>query len=872
MADQIVTRQDLVDAHYDAETLGECINGEENTEVTSRLGRTYWTLATINYLISQGQLKISDLQAAIDIAAAAGAGANGWTDLLIATLGGQTQRALNMRFCSPMFFGAAGDGVADDSAAIQQADNFSIANNATVLIDRDYVAKNLELGGRYLSTGGKIISVINGKTENVVVAKSGLKMDGLRFKTKITGQDGGGNFGYVIRIGNYRQEQDGSSLIHDFNLNNLVFDEDPSGYRGACIEILGNVYDGSVTNITHNGNFYVFIAHWAGDVDLSNPHGSMITYSWHPHDIIIDNLKHNCNSDYSSYANLDYSYVFSAPYNIDARRLNSDKANCTLWITPGDVYNEVTVTEQKDKVFTNIKIDGVFADNPKPNGRPPIFITGEPITRRTTAEKLYAVDDARPMQVKVLNAIVDGRKQARTSGAGAQVYSAKNLELDVNVKGYENSSSSWLLVQHAANSKITASGASTIGARVMVDETSEVKINSVCATTSTQVINLTPIAYTGFTTTLAASKGATTLQCNKRPDVSLFLQVMRKGAFITYNNKVVATIEKSIGIAPDASATTFDVQITALLQDLPLGASLNIYLPNGGTVLGKISGASTGVTATNSYKLNLDGLSIEKFKNFGVDLLGVFHKDLKIRRSKFSCGGENPTESVTSNIRIFTTNAATTNEFDNCEISGNEFDIQCTSKMSHHIYMPQFRRHRGLKIFNNEGNPLPVSTNPAIAIANSTYNAPNSIQQIYGNNFRGHLVASNTVLQGIYHGNVWSGSYAGGVDPSQLLETYFDRGSFVQNANITTQYPGSGWICIQGGYGSAAVFMRQDYFGTTRSATTATLGQKASTVNTSFKYLGVDVYATDNGKFYKAKGSASDAQWVAFDGSVITPV
>ncbi|MEW7863888.1 hypothetical protein AB2R46_18225, partial [Acinetobacter baumannii] len=85
MADQIVTRQDLVDAHYDAETLGECINGEENTEVTSRLGRTYWTLATINYLISQGQLKISDLQAAIDIAAAAGAGANGWTDLLIAT-------------------------------------------------------------------------------------------------------------------------------------------------------------------------------------------------------------------------------------------------------------------------------------------------------------------------------------------------------------------------------------------------------------------------------------------------------------------------------------------------------------------------------------------------------------------------------------------------------------------------------------------------------------------------------------------------------------------------------------------------------------------------------------------------------------------
>lgn len=96
MADQIVTRQDLVDAHYDAETLGEFINGEENTEVTSRLGRTYWTLATINYLISQGQLKISDLQAAIDIAAAAGAGANGWTADLIVD-GAETQKQINKK-------------------------------------------------------------------------------------------------------------------------------------------------------------------------------------------------------------------------------------------------------------------------------------------------------------------------------------------------------------------------------------------------------------------------------------------------------------------------------------------------------------------------------------------------------------------------------------------------------------------------------------------------------------------------------------------------------------------------------------------------------------------------------------------------------
>lgn len=102
MADQIVTRQDLVDAHYDAETLGECINGEENTEVTSRLGRTYWTLATINYLISQGQLKISDLQEAIDIALAAGAGENGWIDTLVLTLTGENLREFNKKTISTL--------------------------------------------------------------------------------------------------------------------------------------------------------------------------------------------------------------------------------------------------------------------------------------------------------------------------------------------------------------------------------------------------------------------------------------------------------------------------------------------------------------------------------------------------------------------------------------------------------------------------------------------------------------------------------------------------------------------------------------------------------------------------------------------------
>lgn len=91
---EIVTLQKLKDASVDADTLAGCINGPSNTKVFSRLGRSYWTLATIDFLVENGLIKIEDLQEAIDIAAAAGAGANGWTAQLIID-GNKTQKEIN---------------------------------------------------------------------------------------------------------------------------------------------------------------------------------------------------------------------------------------------------------------------------------------------------------------------------------------------------------------------------------------------------------------------------------------------------------------------------------------------------------------------------------------------------------------------------------------------------------------------------------------------------------------------------------------------------------------------------------------------------------------------------------------------------------
>lgn len=47
MVDRVITTQELVDAQKDAQTIEEVVNGPANTNVTSRLGRVFPTLATM---------------------------------------------------------------------------------------------------------------------------------------------------------------------------------------------------------------------------------------------------------------------------------------------------------------------------------------------------------------------------------------------------------------------------------------------------------------------------------------------------------------------------------------------------------------------------------------------------------------------------------------------------------------------------------------------------------------------------------------------------------------------------------------------------------------------------------------------------------
>ncbi|MDC4870800.1 hypothetical protein NQ994_08065, partial [Acinetobacter baumannii] len=85
------------DLERDIADTGKAVNVD--AEVNPRYGLPFKSLPMVSRLfeamIAAGYLRIDDLQSAIDIAAAAGAGANGWTDQLIVTSDGKTQKQWN---------------------------------------------------------------------------------------------------------------------------------------------------------------------------------------------------------------------------------------------------------------------------------------------------------------------------------------------------------------------------------------------------------------------------------------------------------------------------------------------------------------------------------------------------------------------------------------------------------------------------------------------------------------------------------------------------------------------------------------------------------------------------------------------------------
>ena len=121
---------------------------------------------------------LQNLDDVINTAAAAAAGANGWTDQLIALPNGRSQRQKNSDIVSVKDFGAKGDGVTDDSDAFQAAANhgFALVPKGNYLITKSIVIDNKK--SHFVGSGG-VIKFKNRMAVFDVTNRGSLLVDGL---------------------------------------------------------------------------------------------------------------------------------------------------------------------------------------------------------------------------------------------------------------------------------------------------------------------------------------------------------------------------------------------------------------------------------------------------------------------------------------------------------------------------------------------------------------------------------------------------------------------------------------------------------------------------------------------------------------------
>lgn len=329
------------------------------------------------------------------------------------------------------YFGAAGDGVTDDTAALLAADAYSISSGEPIRVTNGvYKILNASVGGRYIGDASAVFYGEIGALDNVVIAKTGLELNNIEIRKKQTAWALHGAYGNCIRIGNYEQPADGSTPVSNVKMESVVLSATQTAYTNQGMEILGDAWDITLINCRAIGPVgAALIAHWGGDVGATGD-STDVTYSFHPHGIFMQNFR--CEKDKDGiYPAI--GAIFSACYNVtgDIYGENMDRL---LDITPGDVYNEVAVSRDKDKPMTGIKIKA-YALNPNPSntGIACIRVTGNPQNTRTSQTQYYGNDFLSAMDVEVDANIVT--KDVVYSLPLVQINYAKNSKVRANIVG-----------------------------------------------------------------------------------------------------------------------------------------------------------------------------------------------------------------------------------------------------------------------------------------------------------------------------------------------------------------------------------------------------------------------------------------------------
>lgn len=637
-----------------------------------------------------------------------------------------------------LYFGAKTDGT-DTTAEVLAADAHSVATGEVIKVTKgEYKILNAQLGGSYEFEEDAYFVGSTGTTDNIIIAKNGLRMVNAKIKrTEITpGLDG--DYGNAIRFGTYRQPAGGSDS-KNFYIKNLEIYNITTNAFSWCIEILGDVTDLHLDGVKVFG-YGAIIAHWGGDVGVSGD-SSAVTYSYHPNNLRLSNIQFI--PDSNGYVSSN-ALILSACYNVSVDGLYSFGANRTLWVLPGDVYNEVAVTRDKDKICTGITLENIKIDEPA-IGNPAISLSGMPATKRTSAITFWGNDNNSRMDYNIQASI--NCQDIVYSGQLVDITGCKGVQGNIIKTGGDRSSSYWAVVSYCAedvNLKLT--GVSVLGVRIRGCRNGAYELNGTriyegvrngseggC---SIETFNSGPI-----TVNTAAASGDTTLSATiVSADGIIF-----NGGYVILAGTPVARIRKSVLCKAGIMQT---LEIEGLTTSISAGSTITVSLPDEGTTItGRLSNFLANYRVIDPWGLTLN-VNCHRAYRTGIAVSGSYVRNMRIDGVFSGTGHENLAASradidISSSLHV---NGLT--------ISGL-FDPAAINPYVQNRVRYLGTNHTGMKFVNCSGTVCQggLSFNIAPSTVVGFYNQP----EIMGVSLDAN-VAPAEVKVGIYSGHVFTGN------------------------------------------------------------------------------------------------------------------
>lgn len=660
----------------------------------------------------------------------------------------------------------------DVTETLQLMDSLS---NEIIVNNGEYLISDFLPSKKYIFEGDAYFLTNTTATSNGVIAQKGLKMIKPKIKHNVSVAPVDGDYGNAIRIGTYRQPNDINVSVYDVEVFEPEIELVNTVNSGQGFEILGNAHDITITRPKIKGKGFGIICHWGGDVG-EDGHTSLVTYSYHPHNIKIIDPEFKSTST-SSAGRMQTGLILSACYNVEVTNIESDGLATTLYNFVGDVYNQTAVSRDKNKVCTNVKIDGVAVDN-FVAGSTPVQAIGYSATIRTSEGMTIAIDDDQTMQMSMKNIVINSRNAAETSDL-ILIAGVKNVEFEAKVVGVEHDGF-FARVQANQDCNIRLVGSSKRGFVNRGNHDTTIHVESIYKTknrVSTER-GMSIQSYEFATSAFNAAQNATSLTFSISSSTLLY-----KGSLILKNNIPVARVKKTVLFSAGVVNT---IQIDNLSEAITTGDTVKVLRANDNCeVTGTIANYYNNVYGTSPVGTKISANLMAGY-NRNIMFDGTYLYDIDVVDGDLEkCGLGNASATV-ADITVNTTTVR------GLKIQRNKFDDKAINlKANQRIYIDT-TDHSGVVISDNNGtvctSSIPVNIKP------STVSGYKQQAQVYGNNFEDINTVVATAYSGMYVGNSFNG-FVRATTPSSGIWQVGDR-LMKENVSVGSTI---GWVCTVGG-------------------------------------------------------------------------